>query len=108
MTESVLSARIDFVEAIATINRFVVPGFKRYLACFPAIGADCREHLARPAVITATTAPAPISLVLFSRCSALLFSRRAASRTTLRLVGIALLRVEFLLFDSESKRGTAI
>lgn len=89
---------MDFVVALAAVNGLVVAGFKRNLCRLVTLCADRGEHLAGPAVITAATTGIPL----------LLFSRRAAGRAALGLVGIALLREEFLLGGAKRKSGAAV
>jgi len=62
-----------------------------------ALGAGCREHLARGAVTATVTATGALCLPCL-----------AAFRASFRLVGVAFGLEKLLLFGAESKRGTAI
>ena len=93
-----LSVNVDFVVAVAAVNGSAVCRLEWHFGALTALCADRGEHLAGRAVIAAAT----------TGISLLLFSRRAAGRAALGLVGITLLREEFLLAGGESKRGTTI
>ncbi len=91
-----LAANSYFAIAVAAVYRFVSPRFEWYFCILPALGTFRREHL---------------PLLSWSRCTASIafcFSCLPAGRTPLRLVGITLRFVEFLLFRCKSKSGAAI
>ena len=117
------------LEAVVAINRLVAARQEWHFGLLAAAGAGHGMHLALPATkasarATAATAPAtaavaiaaaaisaaaattvavPIAIAAAASASAALFARLPARSTARRLVGEALLRVEFLLSRREDE-----
>jgi len=85
---------LDFSVAVATVHRPAVSWLERYLCLFATRGADGRIHFPLPWRAVAT--PSTITTTL-------LLPGRSALRTTLRLIGEALVGKELLLGSGEGE-----